>query len=862
MTESPSRVPLQELVGQRLGDYVVRRILGHGSMGVVFEAVHEKLGRRVALKVLPPGLGATEKAIQRFLREAQAVAQLSHENIVPIFEIGTVGAMHFYAMQFLDGEPLDQVLKRGPLHAKAAARLICTAARAIHFAHQRGIIHRDIKPANMIRLRDADGDGVEDDDQERKVVLTDFGLARQEQGSSITDSGAMVGTPLYMSPEQIRAHRGGVGRGTDVYSLGATLYEMVAGRPPFHGESTQEILQKILDEEPRPPRVFASHLPEDLEVVILKALEKEPRRRYASALELAQDLERFLEGEPILAHRTTVVGRSWRRVRKHKTIAILSAVVAVISLAFAFAMKTSVESSANREFRVAREAGDAALGEGNHLGALQKYEEALARRDDDDARLGRARALCAIAKDWERSNAAGEGETLPQLATRFNGGFEGVYALARADVDLVARHRPEDPLALFYRGYLRWRSKDPLEQSAGVDDLIQAGKKSEHDWRTQIEFASFRLGLTGNPRFAPDMKGELLQQALTNVSDALKLMHASVDGSAIAPTGLFLKELAHAHRLRADIYQSLYETVGNARLYVDLCLDDCGKALGYDPRESRAERLREWAQQQIAAAEAAHPAPGPAPTSAATPDAANLASNLLKVFGTPESSEKSKFLAELLQKGGELLATGWQQTDGIRGDLMDQFVNPYLTGTVDKSARSEAAREAQLARDALQQALERGEVKPEDRRTARDHLANAVAKNPRSPQFLFELAVVEQDLGELESARTHLEKATGIATSNPLFFHQLALVCEQLKLPADALKHERRTVELAPASPEFVAKKAALAIAAAQAATDGERARFAAEAKESVSELEALAPGSDQLTTLRQGLAALEGRSE
>src|SRR4030095_16876946 len=212
-------------------------LLGPGSVGFVSEAVHAKLGRRVALKVLPPGLGATEKAIQRFLREAQAVAQLSHENIVPIYEIGNDGATHFYDMQFLDGEPLDLVIKRGPIDPREASQLACTAARAIHFAHQRGIIHRDAKPANMIRLRESERGDAAGGAATGKVVLTDFGLARPEQGESITASDVLVGTPLYMGPEQVRARKGELARRTDVYSLGATLYEMVAGRPPFSGES-------------------------------------------------------------------------------------------------------------------------------------------------------------------------------------------------------------------------------------------------------------------------------------------------------------------------------------------------------------------------------------------------------------------------------------------------------------------------------------------------------------------------------------------------------------------------------------------------------------------------------------------------
>jgi tetratricopeptide (TPR) repeat protein len=189
---------------------------------------------------------------------------------------------------------------------------------------------------------------------------------------------------------------------------------------------------------------------------------------------------------------------------------------------------------------------------------------------------------------------------------------------------------------------------------------------------------------------------------------------------------------------------------------------------------------------------------------------------------------------------------------------MDQFVNPYLPGTVGEGARGEAAREAQIARSILKTALERGELSAEVRRSARDHLLAAVDKNPRSAQFLFELAVVEQNLGELDPARLHLQKATEIAKSNPLFFHQLALVCEQLDLPAEALLHERRTNELAPGNPDFVAKHAALALAAARVAKPEGRATLLAEARRSVAELETLAHDHASLATLKSDLAALE----
>ena len=868
MADEPlGRVPLQELVGRQLGDYSLKRILGHGSMNVVFEAVHAKLGRRVALKVLPPGLGATEKAIQRFLREAQAVAQLSHENIVPIYEIGNDGATHFYAMQFLDGEPLDVVIKRGPIDPREASQLACTAARAIHFAHQRGIIHRDVKPANMIRLRESERGDSADGAASGKVVLTDFGLARPEQGESITDSGAMVGTPLYMSPEQVRAKKGEIDRRTDVYSLGATLYEMVAGRPPFSGESTQEILQRILDEEPRPPRALATHLHEDLEVVILKALEKEPKRRYASALEMAQDLERYLEGEPILASRTTFIGRGWRRVRKQKTIAILSLVVAVISLSFAILMKSSLSATALREFKNARDRGDAAFGEGNNLAALAGYEEALAKRDDDDARLGRARALCALAKNWELRIENGEKDVLPQIAKSLGAtDVDAVYARARKDVDLVAQHRPDDALALFYAGFLRWRSKDPIERKAGVDLLLEAGTKSERDWRTQLEFASFRFGLSVNPKFAADMRSELLQQALSNVSDALKVMRPLVEPGTPLPSPLFLKEMARAYRMRADVYKLLYESGGDAGAYVDLCLADAKKAVSYDERDDRAKQLILWAQQQLADIEHARSQPASAPT-ADTAATSEAASNLSRIFGTRETSAGSEFFAKMLQKGGELLASGWQQTDDFRTGVMDSFVNPYFgagTVPVPDAQRTEAARLANEARDEIMRALDGGGLDDAVRRSARDKLRAAVAKNPRSPQFFYELAVVEQDLkdqDDLEAARTHLLEATKLSKSNPLFFHQLALVCEQLGLTGEALAHERRTFDLAPGNPDYVATYAALAVAAARAATPETRAALVKEARKAAAALESIAPQHDSLAPLKKALDELEGRA-
>jgi tetratricopeptide (TPR) repeat protein len=321
--------------------------------------------------------------------------------------------------------------------------------------------------------------------------------------------------------------------------------------------------------------------------------------------------------------------------------------------------------------------------------------------------------------------------------------------------------------------------------------------------------------------------------------------------------------MARAYRMRADVYKSLYESGGDAGAYVNLCLADAKKAVSYDERDDRANRLIDWAQQRLADIEHARsqPAAAPAADAAATGEAP---SNLSKIFGKSETSAGSELLAKMLQKGGELLASGWQQTDDFRSGVMDKFVNPYFkgdTGSVPEDQRIEAARLAQSARDDIKRALDGGGLDDAVRTKARDKLREAVAKNPRSPQFFYELAVVEQDLKDFESARAHLIKATDIAKSNPLFFHQLALVCEQLGLPDEALAYERRTFDLAPGNPDFVAKYAALAAAAARAAKPESRAALVKEARKAAAALESIDPQHELLAPLKKALDELDGRA-
>jgi serine/threonine protein kinase len=319
----PFFTPIEALVGTKLDQYRIVREIGRGSMGVVFEAKDENLSRSVALKILPPNINLSDKVIRRFLREAESVAKLDHPNIVTIYGIGHKESIYYYAMELVEGRPLDEILKEGRfIPFKRIARLIIQACEAVEFAHAHQIIHRDIKPGNIIVT---DGD---------KVVITDFGLARQEKAATLTESGALVGTPIYMSPEQIIARRGGVDARTDIYSMGVTLYQLLTGNPPFKGDSTQEILNKILEEEPPPPHRERFKVPWALSVITLKAMEKEADLRFQSAADMGAELHRYLKGETIRSKPTGWVTKTGKRIRKHKVISALAAITVILALAF------------------------------------------------------------------------------------------------------------------------------------------------------------------------------------------------------------------------------------------------------------------------------------------------------------------------------------------------------------------------------------------------------------------------------------------------------------------------------------------------------------------------------------------------
>jgi serine/threonine-protein kinase len=284
-------------------------------MGVVYQARHVQLNRLVALKMILAGSHAGEKELDRFRVEAEAVARLQHPGIVQIYEVGESEGKPFFSLEFVEGGSLAAKLGGVPLPARRAAELLAALAGAMDGAHQKGIVHRDLKPANV--LLSADG----------TPKVTDFGLAKRLQGEpgalapgGLTQSGAVMGTPSYMAPEQAMGKKD-IGPAADVYALGAILYEMLTGRPPCQGAEALDTLMQVVSDEPVPPSRSNHRVPRDLETICLKCLQKEPKKRYGSARELAEDLGRWLAGEPISARPVGRLERAWRWCRRNPSLA-------------------------------------------------------------------------------------------------------------------------------------------------------------------------------------------------------------------------------------------------------------------------------------------------------------------------------------------------------------------------------------------------------------------------------------------------------------------------------------------------------------------------------------------------------------
>ncbi|MBI3829033.1 MAG: serine/threonine protein kinase [Planctomycetes bacterium] len=317
-------------IGKLIGDYRLDQELGRGGMGIVFKATNVRVGSTVALKLLRFAPGETAERLRRFETEARAAAALNHPNIINVFDVGQVGDLYYLAMEYIEGQPLSDKIAVGPLDPLQAVRITMDVCNALEFAHEAGVIHRDIKPSNI--LIEPSG----------RAQIMDFGLARSvnREGAAkkLTEEGSILGTVYYMSPEQALGHGHQADSRSDIYSVGAVLYEMLTGLPPFDGETPLEIVRKVAQEEPPPPRKLRSAVDRDLEIIVLKAMEKDPRRRYVSAAAMREDLWRYHSGEPIMARPPSPFYRTGKYLRRNRdwTIPAGLSILAVLAMAVGF----------------------------------------------------------------------------------------------------------------------------------------------------------------------------------------------------------------------------------------------------------------------------------------------------------------------------------------------------------------------------------------------------------------------------------------------------------------------------------------------------------------------------------------------
>ncbi len=414
--------------GQKLnyvGNYELLEEIARGGMGVVYKARQTTLGRIVAVKMIVSGRLATDDDVRRFHVEAEAAAGLQHPNIVSIHEVGQHEGFHYFSMDYVEGRDLSAILRENLLPAKQAATYVRQMAEAIHYAHQQGTLHRDLKPSNIL---------IDSHDQ---VRITDFGLAMRVEGNSdLTRTGQIVGTPSYMPPEQAQGQRSLIGPGSDVYSLGAVLYECLTGRAPFRADSVMKTIEQVIHVEAASPRLLNPGIARDLETICLKCLQKEPHRRYGTAQLLADDLQRFLQGQPILARPLGSVEKIWRKCRQNPMVTALIATVAVCliagtSVSSYFAIEANVRAKSETQHRqtAERERGVAELQKGRAVAAQQQSANSL-----KDALAAVEQMLTRVAQERLAN--------IPQM-------------------EPVRKELMEDALK-FYQKFLRENDNDPL----------------------------------------------------------------------------------------------------------------------------------------------------------------------------------------------------------------------------------------------------------------------------------------------------------------------------------------------------------------------------------------------------------------
>lgn len=481
-------------VARTIADYDIIRPLGQGGMGTVYLSRHQTLDRLVALKLLSQGLFAGSEQRVRFESEARIAAKLQHPNIVRVFDLGVSDAGPFIAFEYVEGTTLAERIAATPQPARSAAETIHTLANAVQYAHEHGIIHRDLKPANILIGKD------------ESLKITDFGLARAaDQDSGATRTGEIMGTPAYMSPEQASGATALIGPSSDIYSLGAVLFQLLTGTPPFRGTDAMAVVLAVITTEPPAPRQLVASVPRDLETICLKCLEKHPNRRYASAAALADDLQRFLDDRPIMARRATFAERIWKWARRRPAAAALvTSLTAGLTLficyglwknhqlATSLAETQSARDRSDRNFRSALEAAQRRI-ESAGQPAEEILEEELQffrtiRQQPDDG----------VSSRYEPAIAASlSGQVLRKLS-RFD---EALKALQEAESTLTELAQTDSRWNAWYRRELAgvFVNRAQVEQELG--ELSQAEASLQ---RGLVLFEELARNEPGDPELLRD----------------------------------------------------------------------------------------------------------------------------------------------------------------------------------------------------------------------------------------------------------------------------------------------------------------------------------------------------------------------
>jgi serine/threonine-protein kinase len=531
--------------------YEILEELGRGGMGVVYKAYHGKLGRTVALKMILAGAHASDEQLARFEGEARAVAHLRHPNIVQVYNVDELDGLPFFSLEYLDGGTLAGEIDGKPLPPARAAGFAESLARAMHEAHRAGIVHRDLKPANVLL------------DRQGTPKITDFGIAKRlddvpeenaGRSGSQTRTGAIMGTPSYMAPEQAWGRTESIGPPADQYALGAMLYEMLTGRPPFQGATALETLELVRKNEPVPPTQLQPKLPRDLETICLKALQKEANQRYADAGALADDLARFRDGQPILARPVGTLERAWRWSRRHPREAGLIGAAAGLLLAI-----TTISSGAFLVIRGQKREISAAKGEAERSATIARRNErkALASAEAET----RARGLAQRNAEAERrARDAADRSAAEALAARKVAEQQGGLALDAVG-GLVTRVQNE----LRYLPGTQDARENILKFAAGkLDQLLASSEQEANRLDLTAAVASQKIGQIyqdmGQPgkalraytemarvveRMAADAPGDLgVTIAMAKVHNTLGDLHLKQLGNAEAAKGFYEKALA------------------------------------------------------------------------------------------------------------------------------------------------------------------------------------------------------------------------------------------------------------------------------------------------------------------------------